>query len=287
MMKFVLTLLTVTLFNVSTPANAFEIPWVPAKKDIMMMMGSYSDSSLNPENISILVWNMYKGSNETWKADYQKLIKKKDIVIAQEMYLNDNMKDTFNEHELYGYHTATSFMYLPSQTRTGVTTASYATPTSVIHQRTRVLEPVIGTPKMTLITKYELEGIDQELLVANIHSVNFVTVIQMASQLKDAAKEISKHKGPVIFAGDFNTWSPGKVSTMKKIVEEELGLTEVAFKIDNRKKVFGEIIDYIYVKGLEVIDSRSFSMEQIPGSDHTPMTANLRVSKPIMVATHP
>ncbi len=284
MKKVLLAFLTVSLFHISAPANALEIPWVPAKKDIMMMMGSYSDSSLNPEKISILVWNMYKGSNETWKSDYQNLIKGKDIIVAQEMYLDDKMRDTFNEHEMFGYHTATSFMYMPSQTRTGVTTASYATPTSFIHQRTRALEPVINTPKMTLITKYELEGMDQELMVVNIHSVNFVTVAAMKTQLVDAADEIEKHKGPVIFAGDFNTWSWGKVVTMKRVLEKRLGMKEVKFKVDNRKKVFGEIIDYVYVKGLEVIDSESFSMEQVPGSDHTPMTAVLRVPAPAKLA---
>jgi endonuclease/exonuclease/phosphatase (EEP) superfamily protein YafD len=284
MKKVLLAFMTLSLFHITAPANALEVPWVPAKKDIMMMMGSYSDSSLNPEKISILVWNMYKGSNETWKRDYQNLIKDKDVIIAQEMYLNDQMKDTFNEHEMFGYHTATSFMYVPSQTRTGVTTASYATPTSFIHQRSRALEPVINTPKMTLITKYELEGMDQELMVVNIHSVNFVTVAAMKSQLVDAADEIEKHKGPVIFAGDFNTWSWGKVVTMKRVLEDRLGMKEVTYKVDNRKKVFGEIIDYIYVKGLEVVESESFSEEQIPGSDHPPMTAVLRVPGPTKLA---
>ena len=276
--------MTLSLFYINNPANALEIPWVPAKKDIMMMMGSYSDSSLDPEKISILVWNMYKGANETWKRDYQNLIKGKDLIIAQEMYLDEQMRETFNEHDLFGYHTATSFMYIPSQTRTGVTTASYAVPTSFIHQRSRAIEPVIKTPKMTLITKYELDGMEEELMVVNIHSVNFVTVAAMKSQLVDAADEIEKHKGPVIFAGDFNTWSWGKVVTMKRILEDRLGMKEVTYKIDNRKKVFGEIIDYIYIKGLDVIESESFSEEQIPGSDHPPMTAVLRIPDSIKLA---
>ena len=284
MKKVLLAFMTLSLFYINNPANALEIPWVPAKKDIMMMMGSYSDSSLDPEKISILVWNMYKGANETWKRDYQNLIKGKDLIIAQEMYLDEQMRETFNEHDLFGYHTATSFMYIPSQTRTGVTTASYAVPTSFIHQRSRAIEPVIKTPKMTLITKYELDGMDEELMVVNIHSVNFVTVAAMKSQLVDAADEIEKHKGPVIFAGDFNTWSWGKVVTMKRILEDRLGMKEVTYKIDNRKKVFGEIIDYIYIKGLDVIESESFSEEQIPGSDHPPMTAILRIPDSIKLA---
>jgi len=274
-MKKTLSLLILFItVSISTPANSVEIPWVPSIKDIMQEMGDFTEKELNPNSIKILVWNMYKGSNETWEQDFEKLSMDQDILITQEMYLNEMMIDIFENHQGYGYHTATSFMYLPSRTRTGVASASKVRPTSFKYQRSRVLEPVIETPKMALETFYKLKGTDQELMVVNIHAINFVSSLALATQLKDLAKDIKKFKGPVIFAGDFNTWSKDKLYFMNKIIIEGLGMREVKFKEDNRKKVFGNIIDYVFIKGLEVVESKSYG--DIEGSDHTPMTVELR-----------
>ena len=251
-----------------------EIPWVPSVKDIMLDIGEFSEEELNPNSIKILVWNMYKGANPTWAQDYEKLVEDQDILMNQEMYLNRMMKDVFNQHKGYKYHTATSFLYLPSLNRTGVTTASRVKTTRYVHQRSRVIEPVIDTPKMSLETFYKIKGTDQELMTVNIHAINFVSTATLGVQLRDLAKDIRLHKGPVIFAGDFNTWSDGKLKLMRKIIIKGLKMKEVSFKEDNRKLVFNRIIDYIFIKDLEVVESKSYG--DILGSDHTPMTAELR-----------
>lgn len=276
-MKKTLSLVLIALTLSFTPhqADSVEIPWVPSIKDIMQEMGEFTETSLNPNSIKILVWNMYKGANPTWLQDFEELAKDQDILVTQEMYLNDMMKEVFDNHEGYGYHTATSFMYLPSKTRTGVASASKVRPTKFKYQRSRVFEPVIDTPKMALETFYKLKGTDQELMVVNIHAINFVSSYDLSIQLKDLAEDIKRFKGPVVFAGDFNTWSKEKLYFMNKIIVEGLGMKEVAFKEDHRKKVFGNIIDYVFIKGLEVVDSKSYG--NIEGSDHTPMTVELRL----------
>lgn len=251
-----------------------EIPWVPSIKNVMLDIGEFSEEELNPDSIKILVWNMYKGENPSWKEDYEKLTEGQDILMNQEMYLNDLMNNVFSNHERYGYHTATSFIYLPSRTRTGVTTASRVRTTRYKAQRSRALEPAINTPKMALETFYKIQGTDQELMAVNIHAINFVSTQVLGTQLKDLAKDIKKYKGPVVFAGDFNTWSPAKLRLMRRIVVKGLKMKEVTFKVDNRKKVFNNIIDYVFVRGLEVIDSKSYG--NILGSDHTPMTVELK-----------
>jgi endonuclease/exonuclease/phosphatase (EEP) superfamily protein YafD len=126
---------------------------------------------------------------------------------------------------------------------------------------------------MTLLTEYPIEGSQQTLLVANIHALNVVPVIDQAKQLWDVEKILKKHQGPIVFAGDFNTWSWGKVETMKRVMRR-LGLTEVTFFPDLRRLLLGEIIDYIFIKDLEVIESQVFSVQM--GSDHPAMTVRLR-----------
>jgi endonuclease/exonuclease/phosphatase (EEP) superfamily protein YafD len=266
--------LVFTLISVVAAKDKVEIPWVPSIKDIMLDMGEFSQEELNPDSIKILVWNMYKGANPSWADDYEKLTENQDILMNQEMYLNDLMKSAFVNHSGYGYHTATSFIYLPSNTRTGVTTASRVKTTRFKAQRSRALEPAINTPKMSLETFYKIKGTNQELMTVNIHAINFVSTHALGTQLKDLAKDIKRFKGPVVFAGDFNTWSPGKLRLMRRIIVKGLKMKEVTFVEDNRKKVFNNIIDYIFVKDLEVIDSKSFG--DILGSDHTPMTVELR-----------
>jgi endonuclease/exonuclease/phosphatase (EEP) superfamily protein YafD len=267
------SLLLVIASSVSAK-DKVEIPWVPSIKDIMLDMGQFTEEELNPDSIKILVWNMYKGENPTWAEDYEKLTEGQDILMNQEMYLNDLMKDMFSKHEGYGYHTATSFIYLPSKTRTGVTTASRVRTTKYKPQRSRALEPAIKTPKMALETFYKIQGTDKELMAVNIHAINFVSTQALGSQLRDLAKDIKDYKGPVVFAGDFNTWSPGKLRLMRRIIVKGLKMKEVAFKEDHRKKVFNNIIDYVFVRDLEVIDSKSYG--DILGSDHTPMTVELK-----------
>ncbi len=273
-MKRLLAILILFVAIILSPiGNSIEIPWVPKTEDIMYNIGRFSKSALNPNSIKILVWNIYKGSRPSWSQDFNKLSRNQDIIMIQEMYLNPVMNDLFEDHQGYGYHTATSFIYLPSLTRTGVANASRVKPVRSKFQRSRVREPLSNTPKMALESFYKIKGTNQELMVVNIHAINFVSSNKLAIQLKDIAKDIKKFDGPVVFAGDFNTWSNDKLYIMREIIIQELNMKEVHFKEDHRKAIFGNIIDYIFIKDLDVINSKSFG--DTKGSDHTPMQVEL------------
>jgi endonuclease/exonuclease/phosphatase (EEP) superfamily protein YafD len=251
--------------------DLFEIP---GPQNIMQNFGEGSKEALDPQDIEILVWNMFKGKKPSWARDYNRLARAKDILLLQEMFLNKNMRKIFESHEGYSYQTATSFIDIKKNARTGVATASRVASIDTAPQPSRALEPAINTPKMTLFTSYPIKGTNKTLLVANIHAVNFVPMFSLISQLRDATAVIKKHKGPVIFGGDFNTWSKGKVTALQSIMKEA-GLVEVSFFPDERKKVFKNIIDYVFVKDLEVLKSRTWGY--LPGSDHTAMTLRVRL----------
>jgi endonuclease/exonuclease/phosphatase (EEP) superfamily protein YafD len=53
-----------------------------------------------------------------------------------------------------------------------------------------------------------------------------------------------------------------------------LGLAAVLPQADARTRVLGRQIDFIFVRGLEVVDA---SAPQVTSSDHNPLLATLRV----------
>ncbi|EQC48840.1 endonuclease/exonuclease/phosphatase family protein [Bacteriovorax sp. BSW11_IV] len=263
---------TLVSFSASAAWPSYE---VPKNGDFVETLGHPSTDSLNPNHISVLVWNMYKGQNETWKEDYLELSKNKDILLLQEMFLNEKMRSTFSEQEGIEFQTGTSFIYVKDDAKTGVINASTAKAQEIIPRQSKVREPVINTPKMAMITTYSLAGRNDKLMVINIHAINFVTALELSVQLFDLASFIEKHNGPVVFAGDFNVWSTQKQKLLFYIVKK-LGLKTVEFDpaSDDRMRVFGRIIDFIFIRGLEYDNSRVWG--EIEGSDHKAMTVDLK-----------
>ena len=109
--------------------------------------------------------------------------------------------------------------------------------------------------------------------MVNIHAINFVTSSALHSQLMDAAEVIKSHSGPAIFAGDFNTWTFEKQSFLRELTQK-LGFQEVTFENDTRKKMFGWILDFIFVRELEVVSSKVH--DDLDGSDHKAISAKLK-----------
>jgi endonuclease/exonuclease/phosphatase (EEP) superfamily protein YafD len=90
--------------------------------------------------------------------------------------------------------------------------------------------------------------------------------------MNQAKAEMLKHDGPVIFAGDFNTNMPAKVKFLMKMTGA-LGMQSLEFKNDARMKTLGQIIDYIFVRGLHPKDSSVLG--HLKSSDHKAMMAEL------------
>ena len=266
-MKYAVLLITV-LFVHYAPA---EIE-IPRDDRVLSTYGSVSQQSeLDPNEINLLVWNMYKGINNSWKEDFQNLAKDKDILILQEGVLSIPMRMVFYLHTHMQFFFATSF--IEDWQPTGVVTSATVYALDKKWQRSYYREPVIKTPKMTLFTKYGVQNSQQEVLVGNIHGVNFVKEYKLRHMLVEAAKEISKHSGPVIFGGDFNTWTKTKLATMNGIFKK-LGMKAVKFTKDNRKRFRGNILDHVWVRGFKVLSS---SVPLTSGSDHNPMLVKLAI----------
>ena len=250
-------------------ANAGRI-YIPKDENVLKKYNVFQSrlNSLDPNKIDVLVWNIYKGKMETWKKDFNDLSDGMDILILQEAVAHSRVIDDVKRMPWMEFVFATSWYnskYLNSET--GVMTGSLAASIKNKWQRSHFLEPIIHTPKMTLFTEYRIKDTPKTLLVGNIHGINFVRAFKLKHMLEQAKKYIKNHQGPVIFAGDFNTWSKTKIGHMNKVLTD-LGLKSVSFEKDLRTSVKGFYLDHVWTRGLKVLSSH---VPDVDGSDHKPM----------------
>lgn len=123
-------------------------------------------------------------------------------------------------------------------------------------------EPILQTPKLTSIEIIKLNT--QNLVLVNTHGINFRTFKHFKLQMDQVTKKLSKLQGPMIWAGDFNTWSQRRTSYLRNITKN-LGLTEVKFK--NRSEYLLEL-DKVFTKGLKIESAKQI---QLGISDHEPL----------------
>jgi endonuclease/exonuclease/phosphatase (EEP) superfamily protein YafD len=231
--------------------------------------GDVSSQGLNPERISVLNWNIYKGQRDNWANDFRRYSHAHDVVTIQEAHLDNEMKSLLdNGHRFWTLNTA--FHY--QDRATGVMTASRVRPLHSCGQS--AVEPWIRFPKTTLVSYYPLEGLKQNLLVANIHGINFTLgVSAYREQIENLYESMKHHQGPVVLAGDFNTWSDERMTVVLDLAER-LSLESLDYTNHNRTSVFGNALDHVFYRGLEPMEHDTWF---VTSSDHNPTRVSFRV----------
>lgn len=252
----------------------------PEANNVLLEISKGHKTGLNPESIKLLVWNLHKGQDPDFEKDYRLLSKGKDILVNQEMYLNPLMTNVFNSLKQFGFKTATSF-FDPTTTnpmiRTGVATGSPVEPVSVEYVKTVNLEPVINSPKVTLITRYPIAGTNKILTVANIHSINFVSAEIFRQELDRIYQVLKTYPKPIIFAGDFNTWLGEKIYFLDQL-RIALDMKEAVFTPDNRMNKNGYFLDHVlYTDDLSQVSGQA--QGKYLGSDHKPIEVEFELDR--------
>ncbi len=225
--------------------------------------------ALDPARIRLLTWNIHKEDDPGWDADLARFAQASDIVLLQEVTLIDPMTEILQRAGLR-WVMASSFIY--KDTDIGVVTAARA-PT-VAHCTQRVTEPLIRLPKSSVVTWLPLRGSSKLLAVANIHSINFaLTLGSYEAQFAGVVEALSQHDGPIVLAGDLNTWTDQRLVALQNVADK-LGLTEIPFE-SGRSRFLGHELDHILVRGLTVESAQAIAVKS---SDHNPVTAVLRVT---------
>ncbi|NOX35489.1 MAG: endonuclease/exonuclease/phosphatase family protein [Deltaproteobacteria bacterium] len=257
-------IIVIFLFSGTFVNNYYQI-LTPGKGHVIESNQNFSQKTVDSESIKILNWNVYKQKRPGFSDDFIKLSKNKDIILIQEACFKKNLWQAFRVSGM-GWYFAQSFSYCKkSLYATGVMTLSKASPIFSGYIRTKFKEPLTHTPKISLVTKYSLTGTKKKLLVVNTHGINFVKSKAFESQMADLGKKIKKHRGPAIFAGDFNTWNKKRIAILTRIVTRS-GLKEARFHPDTRTKRFRYPLDHIFYKGLKIKKTKIFN--KIRSSDH-------------------
>ncbi len=224
--------------------------------------------ALNPDNIAFLNWNIYKGNDEGWQHDLSVLSENHDVMTIQEATLSEDMTSLLKAHD-FNWTMNTAF-YL-NGTAAGV--MNVASAGAIYSCGFKVNEPLIWIPKSALVSYYPIAGSDEKLLVANIHGINFTLgVSDYREQLGKLYDAVKHHDGPMIVAGDFNSWSDDRMAVVKQMVKK-LKLSALEYAVNNKTHLFGNAIDHVFYRQLEPLHHH---VTQVISSDHNPISVNFR-----------
>lgn len=234
-------------------------------------MGS-ADMKCLPKTFELLLWNMQKCRGDEWRQDFLRLIHDRHLVLLQEASLTAVNLEIFDQHEQYFWALARSFTHLKRDSENGVKTGSRSMPLETVCYASPSFEPFVQTHKMLLQTCYALQGSPHNLKVFNLHALNFSRIgpfIRQLSQISEAAKN---HHGPMILAGDFNTWSKQRYRLLSQMALQ-LGLAEADISRKSKARHLYRHLDHLFYRGLR-LESVEI-VESVTSSDHLPIVATL------------
>ncbi|MDF7669786.1 endonuclease/exonuclease/phosphatase family protein [Orbaceae bacterium ESL0721] len=221
---------------------------------------------LTDHKLSILVWNIFKQKRIACIPVLEKYVDQTELILLQEAQNSPDLLNFIRDHnKIADQVPAYSFNDLS----TGVMTISSSTPILALSFKER--EPVIQVPKSALITLYPIANSAETLLVANIHAVNFSIGIKIyQKQIRILLNRVKEHNGPVILAGDFNSWSRQRLFLLYRLIRS-IELKPVSFTVDIRKKFRGKPLDFIFYRGLNLENAEIIATT---ASDHNPLLVN-------------
>lgn len=217
------------------------------------------------EDLCIMVWNIYKQQRDDWLSVLKSYSAQSHLMLLQEAQSTPELVDFATSHYVVADQVPAINFPLKSYHSSGVMTLANTHPMYCCPLRQQ--EPLLRLSKSALITVYPLVE-DQFLMVINVHAVNFSLGVDVYyQQLEAIGDHLTLHDGPVIFAGDFNTWSRKRLNLLYRFARV-MRLQKVNFSFDFRIKAFGLPLDFIFYRGMKVKEARVVHTE---ASDHNPL----------------
>ena len=271
MMAFMLILITMTHVNAGL-WSAEVSGESESHLEIMTQANARENRTTQDSNvINLLVWNVYKAAKSDFLEEHKKILTqfKPDISMYQEALFSKSSTLCMEESDCT---LACSFSYEDNGELdyTGVMTSSRHPTLSSFALHSNSREPILSTPKSTLISKVQVADI--ELLIVNTHGINFVSVFAFESQITEIEERIRDFDGPIIWGGDFNTWAVGRMQILNRSLKR-LHMIDTDFKDDHFiKKVLGRKLDHVFTRGVQVLEAQAIESS---GSDHNPLFLKL------------
>ncbi|PWI34454.1 endonuclease/exonuclease/phosphatase family protein [Vibrio albus] len=227
----------------------------------------------NQGTLQALVWNIYKENRPGWQQELNHLSDSASLVLLQESSLKDEFTGWLDKKNWVSTHVS-AFDAL--NVSAGVINLSRTLPQAVCAYTQ--MEPWLRLPKSALFSLYPLSD-GRSLAVINVHAVNFTLGIDEYSEQLQTLRELAlEHTGPVLVAGDFNSWSSSRTEQLREDMGR-LGLKEVHFEPDHRTEVLtGYKLDHLFFRGMELIKAEA---PMTSASDHNPLVVSFRLAEPL------
>ncbi|OUC11797.1 MAG: hypothetical protein B0A82_26080 [Alkalinema sp. CACIAM 70d] len=244
--------------------------------------------ALTGSSLRILNWNIAKNNHDlAWYRDFTTLLRtyQPHLVFLQEVRLCAQRRHfpaltelawSFAPNFLDAYHNAYSGVLtaapVPSAQRQAILTTHH--------------EPIAKTPKVALCTEYAIAPSGDQpthshpdrLLTVNAHLINFVELKKFQAQLDTLEQRMADHDGPIVFSGDFNTWSRSRWHCLQQMTQR-LGLTQAVFPLLDALQIkrffLSPPLDYVFYRGFRQTASMAKVIGNIHSSDHKPLLLEL------------
>ena len=220
----------------------------------------------NEDEFTVLSWNGHKFSDKNFFKDLKKLSEAADIMMLQEVMHSSDWQSAFSNNIPFSFTFFKSFC-TNKDLATGVLSAARFKLLNNINLVSPDTEPITNTPKVSGVSRIEIPG-HGSVLIVNTHALNFNSGNSFEHHINQIAAYIETQPGPVIWAGDFNTWNPKR---QKYLIEKtkRLALKNVIPVNDDRKLK----LDHIFVRGFTIINAEVLNQTS---SDHRPLIAILK-----------
>ena len=220
-----------------------------------------------PDTFEILCWNVHKNNRKDprFQSFLHKEVKRRgiDIILFQEASFHDN-----HHFELadFSYDAAANLEF--RREFYGVLTASKMESSYAKAYLSEGRESVLGPHKSLLLSNYLFKD-GSTLLILNVHAINFRENQRYNKELERFLDLLKEHKGPMILAGDFNSWNKQRMDKLQKIAQR-LSLTAVPFEKTGKVKSFmGKELDFVFYRELELLEAEVMDGHTL--SDHNPL----------------
>lgn len=224
------------------------------------------DTVTQPEPFRLISWNIEKAQHKKLRKELTDLAGKADFLVLQEA-VNQPWLHKLKPYSLFAPGYATS------RIDTGVLLlGDHPVLFSCLFKHK---EPWLRSPKASAITVIPISN-KQHVVIANIHAINFTLGIEKyKSQLKNLFGALKNYSGPLIVAGDFNTWNKARADWLMNETTA-LRLQQVTFDKDARSKVFGRFLDHIFYRDIQLSTSTT---QYTNSSDHNPLIITMQVNR--------
>lgn len=222
-----------------------------------------------PRTFSLTSWNIQKTIQPGWQQGLDNRASQSDLLLIQEAVDKPALTEWLQQHQLR-WQQVTAFRY--EGVSMGVLTGARVP--AVYSCAWKLPETAIRLPKSVLVNLYPVEGSQIPLLVINLHAINFeLGMAAWRDEIRQLGRWAKRHRGPVIVAGDFNSWGTKRSALLVQEMQRA-NLREVAWQPEARSRVLGTPLDHIYYRGLQV---ESAVVTPTDASDHNPLQVRFSV----------